>query len=123
MLRGRTMKEPVMITCPHCGKETPAENVCRNCGKESDFSQGMEVHYKDFKGSEMLDIKMASHARREDKKQELKPAEKRKKTANTSLRSENKRAGKKGVFFIWATVVIILSALAWYYLLRHFLDY
>jgi hypothetical protein len=108
------MKEDTMINCPHCGKETPAGDVCQKCSKEIEFAQGMEVHYKDFKGSEMLDIKMASHARQEDEKQ----AQKNNVAADNGPRSEKKSAGKKAVFFFWATIGIILSALAWYYLLK-----
>jgi len=108
-----------MITCPHCGREMPAENVCRNCGKEIASAQDMEVHYRDFKGSEMLDIKMASHIRREDEKSAQKGIE----AENNDPRSEKKRAGNKTVFFFWTTVVIILSALAWYYLLKFLLNF
>lgn len=113
------MKEPIMITCPHCGKETPGEDVCRHCGKKIESLQGLEVQYRDFKGSEMLDIKMASHARQEDKK----PVQKGTEAENNDPGSEKKRAGKKAVFFFWATVLIILSALAWYYLLKFFMKF
>jgi len=107
------MKEPVMITCPHCGRETSAGDVCRHCGKDIESPQGLEVQYRDFKGSEMLDIKMSSHASQKDKK-----AEKRTENADDRPLSENNRTGKKVVLFFLAAGVIILSALAWYYLLK-----
>jgi methionyl-tRNA synthetase len=113
------MKERIMITCPHCGKETPEGDVCRNCGKDIELAQGMEVHYKDFRGSEMLDIKMSSLTRQKDKK----PARKETEALNKRPLPENKHAGTKAVFFFWATVVIILSAFAWYYLLKFLLKY
>jgi len=113
------MKEPNMITCPHCGKETPEGDVCRNCGKDIEFAQGMEVHYKDFRGSEMLDIKMSSHTRKKDEK----PVQKTTEALNKSPLSEKKHAGNKAVFLFWATVVIIPSAFALYYLLKFILKF
>jgi adenine-specific DNA methylase len=109
------MKEPIMIACPHCGKETPAVAVCRNCGKDIEFLQGLEVQYRDFKGSEMLDIKMSSHRSRQKEKQ---TSQKEKKETSNGSRSEKKQTGKKTVVFFWVAGVIILSALAWYYLLK-----
>lgn len=108
------MKEPIMIACPHCGKETPEAAACRNCGKNIESLQGLEVQYKDFKGTEMLDIKMASHGRHDTKK----PAEKIELPSGNGPRSEKGKTGKKAVIFSLAAGVIILSALAWYYLLK-----
>ncbi|MBI5073725.1 MAG: hypothetical protein HZB62_00915 [Nitrospirae bacterium] len=106
-------KEPIMTTCPHCGKETPSGDTCRYCGKEIEFAPGMEVHYKDFKGTEMLDIKMTSHAGQKDAR-----AEKGTESTDDQLLAENKHTNRKVVFFFLAAGVIILSALAWYYLLK-----
>jgi len=119
MYWGRMMKEPLMITCPFCGKDTPEGGVCRNCGKEISLAQGMEVYYKDFKGSEMLDIKMSGHARREDQKTSQKGTE----AADSAPRSEKKLAGKKTIIILTAGVVIILLSLAWYYLLKFFMKF
>lgn len=113
------MKEPIMITCPHCGERTPAGDVCQNCGKDIESLPGLEVQYRDFKGSEMLDIKMSSPARQEDEN----PTQKATEAANNNPQSEKKRAGKNTVFSFWATIVIILSALAWYYLLKFLLKF
>lgn len=113
------MKEPMIITCPHCGKETPEGHTCRLCGKDIEPLQGLEVQYRDFKGSEMLDIKMASHNRQED----VRPAQKVTEAADNGPRSKKKRTGNKTVFFFGAGVVIILSALAWYYLLKFLLKF
>lgn len=79
----------------------------------------MEVQYKDFKGTEMLDIKMPSPARQEHKK----PAYDREKAENKAVPSGEKDSGKKAIFFLWATVVIILSGAAWYYLLKFLLKF
>ena len=108
-----------MIICPDCGKETPTGDVCRSCGKGIESAPGVEVQYKDFKGSEMLDIKMSSHTRQKDEK----PAQKATEAANKRPQSEKKREGNKAVFFFWTTIVIILSALAWYSLLKFLLKF
>jgi hypothetical protein len=113
------MKEPVMITCPYCRKETPAAAICRNCGKELDSLNGLEVQYRDFKGSEMLDIKMSPHPRQEEKQ----TAQKGNEDAGNGLQPEEQRKGKKTVFFFWAAIVIIFSALVWYYLLKFLLGF
>ncbi|MDP2157216.1 MAG: hypothetical protein Q8K68_05860 [Nitrospirota bacterium] len=109
----------MIITCPHCGKEIPEGHTCGLCGKDIEPLQGLEVQYRDFKGSEMLDIKMASHNRHED----VRPAQKATEAADNGPRSKKKRAGNKTVFFFGAGVVIILSALAWYYLLKFLLKF
>lgn len=112
------MKGLTMITCPHCGKETPIAALCRNCGKELELQQGLEVHYRDFKGSEMLDIKMSPHSRQET----IQSPENAKEENENKPRSENKRTGRKAVSVFWVSAAIILSVLAWYFLLRFFLN-
>lgn len=112
-----------MMTCPQCGKETAAGDECLLCGNKIESLQGLEIQYRDFKGSEMLDIKMASSSRQGDEQQTLKPAQKKDNPSGTAAQSEIKWPDKKTVFFFWATVGIILSALAWYYLLSFFLKF
>ena len=111
------MKEPFMITCPFCKRDTPEEGVCQNCGKVISHARGMEVNYKDFKGSEMLDITMARHARRQDQKTSQNKTE----AADSAPRSAKKPAGNKAIIILIAGIAIILSSLAWYYLLKFFI--
>ncbi|TAN40066.1 MAG: hypothetical protein EPN25_09170 [Nitrospirae bacterium] len=113
------MKEPDMITCPHCGKETAAGDVCRHCGRDIRAQQGLEVQYKDFKGSEMLDIKMSSPAgqRNAQSAHEGPEAEER------SPHPDKKHAAGKPLLFFGVAVLIILSAFGWYYLFKFFLKF
>lgn len=113
------MKEPARITCPHCGKETPAGDVCRHCSRDIGAAQGLEVQYRDFKGSEMLDIKMSPPGRHENEK----PGPKREETAESGPLSEEKRGRGKTFLFFGAAVLITIAALAWYYVLKFFLKF
>ncbi len=113
------MKEPTLIICPHCGKQTATENVCRHCGKDIGTPQGLEVQYRDFKGSEMLDIKMSPPSRKEGEK----PGSRVPDHAESSRPSKNKSAAGKAFLFIGATLAIIVAALGWYYLLKFFLKF
>ena len=108
-----------MSTCPHCGKDAPAEGTCRHCGKDIGSLQGLEVEYRDFKGTEMLDIKMSSHSREEHEK----PGLKRPEAAESNRPSEKKGAGGKTFLLIGAAVIIVIAVIAWYYLLKFFLQF
>jgi len=113
------MKEPAMITCPHCGKDTPAGDVCRHCNKDIGSLQELEVQYRDFKGSEMLDIKMSSPARHQDGK----PGKKLPEAAESNRPPKKKSTTGKTLLFIGAAALIVIAALAWYYLLKFFLKF
>jgi len=113
------MKEPAMITCPHCGKDTPAGDVCRHCSREIKSLQELEVHYTDFRGSEMLDIKMSSPVRHQDEK----PGKKGPEAAKSNHPREKRSSTGKTFLFFGAAVAIIIAAIGWYYLLKFFLKF
>ncbi len=48
----------ITVKCPNCGKETTGGKTCDKCGRDIMPSQGVEVQFKDFKVSELLDIKV-----------------------------------------------------------------
>ncbi len=46
------------MKCPSCGADMKEATVCNRCGKKiGDTSQGIEVEFKDFKLSELLEIR------------------------------------------------------------------
>lgn len=101
------------MECPHCGEKTGEGKACESCGKDLAPSQGVEVQYKDFKVSELLDIKLRKQvpARQETPKTGGRQVEKKAES------SENKRSG------IVVTAVLISVATAVFFLLRFLLKF
>lgn len=47
------------MKCPQCKEEVSPGETCARCGSAAGSSdEGIQVEYKDFKGAELLDIKM-----------------------------------------------------------------
>lgn len=50
------------MNCPACGADLKGKTVCRECGRKMDKSGNtLEVEYKDFKISELLEIRSKHH--------------------------------------------------------------
>ena len=105
-----------MEKCSHCGGEIAEGLPCKACG--------IEIQYKDFKGSEMLDIKMPSSAHKSRHRFERKSRSAKKAEDNTLVVPKAKRpALSKPAFFLLAAITIILSSVAWYYILKFLLKF
>ena len=102
------------MKCPHCGKETKGERVCGQCGKGLLSPGGMEVRYKDFKVTELLDIKMPGQV--PPQKEDGKTDEGR--DAMKELPAGEKPVGGRGSRFALAAVLIFLAAAAGFFLLK-----
>ncbi|MHB8880479.1 MAG: hypothetical protein ACYC69_03100 [Thermodesulfovibrionales bacterium] len=113
------MTGPALITCPHCGKETAAGDACRHCGRDSRSRQDLEVEYKDFRGSEMLDIKMSSPVSRQKEISGREGAA----VQEDNPQAEGKSTPGKVLVFFGAALLIVVSVLGWYYLLKFFLKF
>ena len=58
------------MKCPECGQELKNAAKCGNCGKDiSLLRNGLEVEYKEFPVSELLEIRQRPHAGTHQKKQ------------------------------------------------------
>jgi hypothetical protein len=81
----------------------------------------MEIHYKDFRGSEMLDIRMPSSAPLRGEK--VRPAAAAKKDhVDRHESQEKKKYGiSRPVCLLIGGLTIILSAISWYFILRFLL--
>jgi len=105
-----------MARCSHCGGEITEGLPCKACG--------LEIQYKDFKGSEMLDIKMPSSASKSKGafEQKLLSAKKEKDVAPFAPKAK-RLVPSKPAFLLLAAVTIILSCFAWYYVLKFLLKF
>lgn len=105
-----------MMKCPHCGSEIPEGAQCKTCG--------MEIHYKDFKGSEMLDIRIPSPSpgQRKKGKQESSSVEGKEHAAPGKPPAEKSGPSKPGLF-LFAAILIIIAAIVWYYFLTYLLKF
>lgn len=51
------MRQLITMKCPDCGNELNGNNVCTKCGKKAEPSaEDIEVRYKEFPKSELLEI-------------------------------------------------------------------
>lgn len=105
------------MECPHCGEEITAGNECKKCGKAAESPKEMEIKYKEFKVSELLDIRMTSHipSRKEMKKTE--PAPEKRDGSNRNAYPIREPSAKKPLLVVTA-VIAFLAVVAGFYLLR-----
>lgn len=105
------------MKCPHCCKETKGGKSCDNCGRDLAPSQGMEVRYKDFKVSELLDIKLGQHfpiGKGVEKKESGDEVE----GAMKKNPSSGKQAVRKKRLRSVMTVIVIIAVIAAFLLLK-----
>jgi hypothetical protein len=102
------------MKCPHCGKETSNGKACESCGKDLVPSKGVEVIYKDFKVSELLDIKLSKQV----------PAGKeRSAPVSGQVKQKALLPARKRRSGLVVTVVIVAAAIALFLLLRFLLKF
>ncbi|NJD56383.1 MAG: hypothetical protein FIA94_08265 [Nitrospirae bacterium] len=104
-----------MAKCPQCGREISEGTHCKTCG--------MEIHYKDFRGSELLDIKIPSSSSHSQEAEQRSTTEGKNDDNALNLPSAKKPRLNKMVFFSLAVIVIIIAAISWYYLLKFLLKF
>ncbi len=103
-----------MAKCSHCGEEIAEGSPCKACG--------VEIQYKDFRGSEMLDIKIPSPASKLRDRFEQKSKSAKKEEDITLIAPKAKRPVlSKPTFLLIAAITIILSSVAWYFVLKFLL--
>ncbi len=106
------------VNCPHCGKVTTGGKTCDSCGRDLTPSQGVEVQYKDFKVSELLDIKVGQQfpedkgGIRKGSGHETDGAVKRDPLSGKQL------AWKKRFGLVKTIVIVMLAAIALFFLLK-----
>ena len=107
------------MKCPHCGEEIPGGNECKKCGKRILASKEMEVQYKEFKVSELLDIRMPSSGLHIEGTGNPEPAPVNEDGPNSQAKKEP--AAKKTHIFTYS-VIAILAAIAAFFLLKYLFD-
>jgi|PlaIllAssembly_1097288.scaffolds.fasta_scaffold418756_2 hypothetical protein len=98
------------MKCPRCAADISTQKKCSKCGYNVDDNQGeLEVEFKDFKTSELLEIRHKKQTRPPDAETNIfmnQPGEdfiNREVPANPSLKA------KKSSFSIFAVVVLVLA--------------
>ncbi len=88
--------------------------TCGNCGRDFAPSQGVEISYKDFKVSELLDIKLSKQvpARQETAK-----------AGDGQVKKEAKSPAAKKRSGVIVTAVLISVATAVFFLMRFLLKF
>ena len=105
------------MKCPYCRDEMVQGESCAKCGKKVLTSNGMKVEYKDFKGSELLDIQMARSSPPSPAVGKPAPEKRKVPGSKKAAPSREKHSGHKS-FLVIVAVAVILAAIAGYFLLR-----
>ena len=103
--------------CPECGEETESGMACAKCGMGAVPPKAVEIEYKDFKISELLDIKMSRNA------SPRKPARNRGPAMAEAGARENalpvwQRTSRARAFKVVTGVIVVLALIAGFYLLK-----
>ncbi len=103
------------MKCPDCGEEIGTGKACEKCGKDVVPSKGVEVEYKDFKISELLDIKMTGGVSSGKTMKKHGSAQEKEGGSEKAIPAEEKTSGKE--LLVLTSVIVILAAMAGAYLL------
>ena len=113
------------MKCPSCGADMKGKTVCSSCEKSiEDLSHGIEVEYKDFKVSELLEIRTKDHqpARSEKSEPEKAGAPRHEETGTAEETGRYRpgiHEGRKFSPFLLALVFFLLALVASAFLLWH----
>lgn len=105
------------MECPHCGEEITTGNKCKKCGKETLPSKEMEVQYKEFKVSELLDIRMPGSALHGEGMKNSEPPPAGGDGVNRTGKAKEEPAARKSHIFMFA-IIALLVVLAGFCLLK-----
>ena len=103
----------LLMICPHCKEETKNGKACEKCGKELAHRE-VEVQYKDFKVTELLDIRMPGQA--PAGKEGGNPQTDKKTHVETPKRE--KQPAEKRSHLVLVAVFFLLAVAVGYYLLK-----
>lgn len=103
------------MNCPHCGKVLEEDSPCPTCG--------IEIQYKDFRGSELLDIKMPSPPRRSGETTSPRSTPLTGGAGETRGTVPKKGQIKKPLLFLFVFTAVTASAVAWYFVLKYLLSF
>jgi ribosomal protein L32 len=105
------------MVCPCCGEEIRSGRECEKCGKGAVASKKMEVQYKDFKVSELLDIKMTSHVPSRDGIEKPEPMPEKGVGSNRAAQTGKRPSAQKALLIVTAFIAVF-AVVAGFYLLR-----
>ncbi len=106
------------MKCPHCGKETKVGKACDNCGRGLAPSQGVEIQYKDFKVSELLDIKVGKKSPTGNMVENKRAGHDIDGEAKKDTASEKQATGKNRLGLMMTAAIVILAAIVVFFLLK-----
>ncbi len=107
------------MICPHCGEETKDGKSCEKCGNELTERREMEVRYRDFKVTELLDIRMPGKA--PVGTEAANPQTDKNRPGDT--RKKEKQSAQKRSRLALVAVLIFFAAVSGYYLLKLLLKF
>jgi len=105
------------MECPHCGEKITVGKECQECGKGVLHPKEMEIQYKEFKVSELLDIRMTSHVPSLEGMKKPEPAPEGGNGTTRPAQASKKPSGRRALLVVTA-VIVLLAAVAGFYLLR-----
>jgi uncharacterized membrane protein YvbJ len=131
------MSQLITMKCPDCGKELNEKNVCIQCGKKAESSaEDIEVRYKEFPKSELLEIlaktlkpgadspevpaEESLEKPKRDDDVNIKSAHPQKaKTVKAKVRKEKSEIDKRSLIFFLAGFLTAVGIIVLYFLLEY----
>ena len=105
------------MECPHCGEEISSGNECKKCSRRFVPSEEMEIQYKEFKVSELLDIRMTGTVSRKEGRKGLEPAPGNRDGSGRAGQIERNPAEKKPPIVVFP-IIAFIGAVVGFYLLN-----
>jgi hypothetical protein len=103
------------MLCPHCGEETTPGRACGRCGKALPPKKEVEVEYKEFRVTELLDIRMTKNDGAARTAQKTATPPRRATEPLKALRRDERRGKKTSVIVVMTIIVVVLAAIAGLY--------
>lgn len=109
------------MTCPTCNADIAQKKVCTKCGMKIEPQGKIEITYKDYKISELLEIRHKRSELSAPSRQLLNPGKAAAETKRASVLSAKERDAHKKSRTVWGMVALIFAIAAGavvFYLLR-----
>ncbi|MEJ2697481.1 MAG: hypothetical protein P8013_12640 [Candidatus Sulfobium sp.] len=103
------------MKCPRCGEETSPGKTCEGCGEVLPVRKEVEVEYKEFRISELLDIKMSERAGADRSQTGDEHSGRRDTEPPTVSPAKTKAARRKSLIVIMTVVVFVVAAIVGLY--------
>ena len=110
------------MKCPRCNTDMPDQQGCSKCGLlKADQKAKIEVEYKDFKTSELLEIRQKKTVSSATRETNMAKKLSRRKTLEREFPAKSSLRNEKNSFPLLAVIVLVLLIITVSFILAHYL--